>query len=254
MRFRLGFSAPTGLALAAAMACSDAAPDGVATPSALDRGAATANGVIPVGGRPFGKTYSQWSAAWWQWAYGVRVPVNPLLDTTGASCGAGQRGPVWFLAGVFNVTGTAVRNQCVVPAGKAIFFPVLNAECSNVEGNGSSPDVLRSCARGLMDLAEHLSAEVDSVPITPLAPFRVQSPPFGFTLPENNLLQLFGFQAPAGRCLGGTNPCQPYLSVGDGTYVMLSPLRAGAHIVHFHGEIPSFAFTLEVTYYLRVQS
>lgn len=95
-------------------------------------------GVLPVESRAFGRSYGEWSAAWWQWAYGIPVPVNPLFDETGARCGTGQSGKVWFLAGVFNASGTAVRNDCEVPTGTALFVPILNGECSNVEGNGTT--------------------------------------------------------------------------------------------------------------------
>jgi len=41
-------------------------------------------------------------------------------------------------------------------------------------------------------------------------------------------------------------------AVNDGYYVMLVPLAAGKHMVHFHGEVPSFDFSLDVTYHLTV--
>ncbi|MCK7502716.1 MAG: hypothetical protein MZV70_00525 [Desulfobacterales bacterium] len=74
-------------------------------------------------------TYGEWSAKWWQWAYSLPVDQNPFFDENG-SCTNGANGPVgpvWFLTGVINVSGTAVRN-CTVPAGKALFFPIINAE------------------------------------------------------------------------------------------------------------------------------
>jgi hypothetical protein len=236
--------------LALAAACSET----TAPPTALNTALSGLRGakVLPPGSHPYGRTYGEWSAAWWRWAYGIPVPVNPLLDETGAQCGSGQDGPVWFLAGVFNASGTAVRDQCVVPSGKALLIPILNAECSNVEGNGSTADEWRACAQGLIDLADAVSADIDGVPVENVARFRVQSPRFGFALPEDNLLQLFGFTAPPGRCLPGQPPCVPYGSVGDGYYVMASPLSVGTHTIHIHGEIPAFSFVLDVTYHLRV--
>ena len=181
-------------------------------------------GVLPVGSRPYGKTYGQWAGAWWQWAYGIPASTNPLFDETGDNCGTGQQGPVWFLAGVFNASGTAVRDNCVVPAGRALFIPILNAECSNVEGNGASPDALRACVKGIMDGNTDLALELDGRAIEHLETFRVQSPAFSVELPTDNLLALFGYDAPAGRCMPGPGPCVPYLSVADGIHVMLAPL------------------------------
>src|SRR6266487_995127 len=86
----------------------------------------------------YGKTYDEWSAAWWQWALAIPVHAppfsdhinHPLVDLTGAKCGVGQSGPVWFLGGAFFQAGmpalsTIVRNDCSVPSSKALFFPIL---------------------------------------------------------------------------------------------------------------------------------
>ena len=43
--------------------------------------------------------------------------------------------------------------------------------------------------------------------------------------------------------------------VGDGIYIMLAPLAAGEHTVHFHGRLPDFGnFTLDILYHLTVGS
>src|SRR5690242_15482225 len=56
-------------------------------------------GVIPVNASPYGATYGEWSARWWQWAFSLPVDHHPLFDT--ADCSAGQSGPVWFLGASF---------------------------------------------------------------------------------------------------------------------------------------------------------
>ena len=48
----------------------------------------------------FGRTYSEWAAAWWQWALSIPVSVHPLFDH--GDCKTGQSGPVYFLGGSFN--------------------------------------------------------------------------------------------------------------------------------------------------------
>src|SRR6185437_3171085 len=72
-----------------------------------------------------GKSYNQLAVAWWQYVLGQPAATNPLQDTTGAHCATGQTGPVFFLAGTSG-SGTVTR-QCTVPAGKQLFFPLLNA-------------------------------------------------------------------------------------------------------------------------------
>ncbi len=36
-------------------------------------------GVLPPESHPFGKTYGEWSNAWWQWATRYRHPITPCL-------------------------------------------------------------------------------------------------------------------------------------------------------------------------------
>ena len=64
-------------------------------------------------------------------------------------------------------------------------------------------------------------------------------------LPDNNVLESFGVNAP-----GGTS--SP--SVSDGVYLMTTPFSAGQHTIHFHAETPAFHFFLDITYHLNVAS
>jgi hypothetical protein len=143
---------------------------------------------------------------------------------------------VWFLAGT---PGTS-SPRCTVPADKAILFPVINGECSSVEGNGTTDAELRACAQGQMDLVTTLGASVDGVPVD-LGPngsrFRFQSPLFQITWAPNN-----GFNVPPGTGA----------SVADGFWVLLRPLDAGRHEIDFHGAIPAFNFQLDVHYLVTV--
>src|SRR5262249_59099704 len=78
--------------------------------------------ILPPNSHAFGKTYGAWSAAWWQYVLAQPTGSNPLLDSTGAMCATNQSGPVFFLVGASG-PGTENRNNCVVPTGKALFFP-----------------------------------------------------------------------------------------------------------------------------------
>src|SRR5262245_23872896 len=79
-------------------------------------------GVLPVNSSANGRSYGEWSAAWWQWALSIPTTVSPLLDASGVDCAQGQTGHVWFLAGVLNVSGQAERS-CTIPSGMALFLP-----------------------------------------------------------------------------------------------------------------------------------
>ena len=199
----------------------------------------------------FGRTYSEWSAAWQQWALSVPVVHHPLFDN--GDCSVGQSGPVWFLGGKFCAINTPgcgtnhVVRTCSVPRGKALYIPVLNAEWSVLEMNDPKFQIadLRSNAAINMDGAAHLSFQVDGVKIPNLKKdFRVQSTAFVFTLPDDNLFNAVG----EGPYTGGSY----FPGVDDGVYVMLAPLPVGPHTIHFHGSFPVWQFTLDITYYLNV--
>lgn len=93
---------------------------------------------IPPGESVFGMSQGDWGAAWWQWAMSMPISfdevdpiIHPFNDPTGEACGNGQGdGPVFFLAGTWI---GPVERRCKVPAGQALFFPIINVECSTAE-------------------------------------------------------------------------------------------------------------------------
>jgi len=204
----------------------------------------------------FGRTFSEWSAAWEQWAYSIEVAHHPLFDN--GDCSVGQSGPVWFLGGKFCANGascsyTNVIRNCNVPYGKVLYFPVMNGEDSALE-----EDVAENPHN---ELAQQITAMrayedagmspsrvycwIDGAPIPNLQnSFRVQSTAFGFTIPNDNYLK---------AVYGNSNfPAGTYFpAVDDGWYVMLGQLPPGHHIVHFGGNNGGFA--LDITYQLIVQ-
>jgi hypothetical protein len=211
----------------------------------------------------FGQTYKQWSATWIRWAFGMSVHsppftgrvTHPLVDLTGSACGAGQSGPVWYLGGAFFQVGVPndapiVRNRCSVPRGKALFFPMLNATCTAVEGTGNgcgaSLAERQAIVGGLIDLVDPVQVDVDgrSLQIPKGARVGAGGPGYCLTMAPDDLL----------TWIGETNivPGITCDTADDGYYAMLEPLPAGRHVVHFRGEVPSFQFVLDVTYRLRV--
>jgi len=193
---------------------------------------------------------SELTAQWWQWALSIPTSVNPLEDFNGAACMVGQRGPVWFLAGVFN--GSSATRSCSVPEGATLFFPVINSinfNTPNVCGQGSaaiSVKDLRSLSAAFIAGASQLSVSVDGQPVTALEP--VKSIVFDVALPGDNV-----FNAPCGG--PGTVPANIYSpAVDDGIYVLLKPLEGGQHRLRIHAENPSQGFVEDITYLLTVVS
>lgn len=179
------------------------------------------------------------SAEWWQWALSIPASVNPLSfnDPMGSSdyCGVGQHGDVWFLGGRFDGSGSLATRACTIPAGTSIFFPIINAECSTIEGSGMTEEELRTCAIDLIDHVTEVEASVDGVLLKGLNKSRVQSRLFSFSLPPGDMLGLFG------------NSPNPSPSVSDGFWVLLPPLAEGEHEIKFRGvaPFPEFGFTFE---------
>jgi hypothetical protein len=232
-------------------------------------------GVLPINGQVGGLTYGQWSARWWQYAFSL---------TTFDNCPAEPSGQMWFLAGT---TGGSASRSCTVPAGKNIMFPIFNAEQSVVEANvamqqtkgqttctvGTTPipDIngkpikgtgyspLHRCAQAIAQHAlltqqgASLEATVDKQELTNLTHYRAATPPplFPFTAVAGNP---FGVCELVNNCLSGSLTS---MAAADGFWIILTPLKAGKHTIHFAATVPfpeiPFKFTTDVTYNLIVK-
>ena len=187
--------------------------------------------VLPPSSIPYGKTYEEWSALWWQ-------SFLPFTGEQFTNCAIGSSGPVAFLlAGPATCAGS-------VAADKALFFPVATVECSSLEGNGffgGTPEQRRQCAASylpsLFGPGQVLSVEVDDVP---LSSYLATSDDFNFVVtgPDN----VYGITC-------GSYPCTGQAG-GTGYYVMLAPLSPGLHNIH----IQASAFGIDTYYRLSVGS
>jgi hypothetical protein len=202
----------------------------------------------------YGKTDDEWGALWFKWIdelpQKTDACVIPFLDATGKQCGYGQSGDVFFLVGTAG--GKAVRDKCVVPAGKAIFFPILNFTDDN-GGIPASKQVsdadLKGTVQSELDAVpvDKLSASFDGAAIEDLGRFRTKVTQFSYTLgPEPNTYTCAGQS-------GVTGKISP--SYAAGFYVMLAPPDKGSHTLHFAGVSPSSSpeLKVDVTYDLTVQ-
>lgn len=195
--------------------------------------------VLPPLAFPAGKSYGQLAAGWWQWALTQPAATSPLLDTTGANCGKGQSGAVWYLAG--SLDSTPVKRTCTVPYGKTIVFPIVNAgyfAFASDPADQKTEAFLRSQVT-FIEGATNLRAEVDGITVWNPSIYREKSVLFGVTLPADNVYGL-----PAGFRL------EP--SVDEGYYLAVQPLLPGHHSIRFHGEVPG-GFVADVTYDLNVR-
>lgn len=189
-----------------------------------------------------------WPHMWWQFVLSIPSSVNPTTDQTGASCMVGQRGDLWFLVGLdpsgnLAGKGTITRN-CVIPEGKTLFFPVINnfqLNTPGVCGQGAAFGVeeARQNAKTATDGVTSAEATFDG---RALRIRREASKVFDATFPEDNIFQ--------GVCKdAGGFPAGVYSpGIDDGYYAIVSRLKAGAHVLHIHGEEPNS--TQDVVYNL----
>lgn len=196
-------------------------------------------GVFPVGSRPFGASYAEWSARWWQWAFSTPNAAGGPFDAGAINCGVHQAAHVWFLSAPFNATGM-VNRSCTVPSGTALFIPILNVECSDQESPpffGATPQERKACVEQPLFQIGALTATVDGQPLRQLDSYVVTSPDFAFNAVPDN---------PTGVTSSGR-------STSRGAFLMLSPLSAGKHEISFGGTFPEVSFTTSATYDIIVK-
>lgn len=214
--------------------------------------------IAPITSEPYDLTYGEWSAKWWQWALSFPTNTNPMLDTTGQDAALGQSGPVWFLAGTMGAL-PSVERAATVPAGKSLFFPVLNYVVVSTPGDppwndpfldtSVTPPVqypslgayYRALAKANMDAVAGMGCDIDGWHVQDIQAFRCTSPEFMVNMPDGNIWSQYGLA-------GGTyGP-----SVSDGYFLMVAPLAPGPHKIHFQGGASDGSWSVDVIYHLTV--
>lgn len=191
-------------------------------------------GIFRPQSHPYGKSYGEWVAQWWQWVMSIPADRNPLTDTTGEFADESQSGPVWFAAGTF---GNSAERSYTVPEGKALFVPVWNCifgagvfDCDpTVPGVPCVVCDLQEAAAENTEAMELLEVTIDGRPVRNVHRYRAATPgPFAIRYPENSVTGV-----PAGTY---------FPQVGDGYWLMLAPLAKGNHeiVINVRGETPYF--------------
>ncbi len=141
-------------------------------------------------------------------------------------------------------------------------FPILDSWADNLgcpNTNFSTAQLQAFNALNINSIVPgSMSATMDGATVSGLADgnskYRSPSPWFSYTLPADNIGPLFGCDFPA-----GTSP--PSIdghpgATSDGIYLMLAPLSAGSHVIHFGGEfnVPGgLDFIQNINYTIAVQ-
>jgi hypothetical protein len=193
--------------------------------------------VLPPSSLPYGYSYEEWSAKWWQFYMGQSTNHIEWVGNPDISRGPASR--VRFLNGS-PVTTTETR-QVTIPAETPLFFAILgfvadNTACPVTAFTTNGPDIIAAeAAGGWSGAATLTTCTIDGVPVAGMDEptntiYNVVSPSFSYTTAEfGNVLGLVEGE-----------PCIPggltiYPAVADGVYLMLSPLSPGKHTIHFVG-------------------
>ena len=193
--------------------------------------------VFPPHANPYGRTYGEWSALFWQSL--LAGPFDP------DACSIGQSDNVLFLSATAGGLG---EFACDVPSGTALLLTVLTGafwcpdDCQpNACAPGGTIAELRACAASGFDIATVLECEVDGDPVENILSYRAESPVFSGVIGPSNP---FGF------------PPHPYgPAVADGIWIMVRPLSPGEHTIHFRavlGPIEEPVFETESTHHITV--
>lgn len=181
-----------------------------------------------------GKSLGQWAAEWVKWLYKTPASQNAVTDKTGSKAYTNQPNDAFFLAGTLD--GSKVSRKVTVPAGKPLFFPVVNSFWINIDkaipGVQETPDPpfdsnLAGIKANLDATFKGITssfATVDGNPVYGMSTHRETYYGSGFpvTFASKNV-----FGLPAGS-LGKK-------SMTTGIYLMIKPLSVGTHTIHFGG-------------------
>ena len=163
------------------------------------------------------------TATWWKKI--VKISGDSL-----GRCDVGT-GKILFLAGT---AGGSTERDCMTDK-KVFLVPLINVECSTVEGNGTTFGALSACAKGFADDFTDLTLVVDGQSFDG---FRVQAK---------------GQFTPVAGNSFGIPPTNNSKFAADGYWALIT-LTPGEHTLTFGGSYPPFGFTTEVTYNLTVQN
>jgi len=208
--------------------------------------------VIPPSDLPYGLSYEEWSAKWWQWYMGLAT--NQIENVGSPDICSGPGCHVRFLYGAPGTT-TATRHVVIGP-DTSLFFPILGFIADNtacpVSDFGTYTDAqLAAELTGAWSEVSVTTCTIDGVavgglvnPVTSI--YNIVSPPFSYTIAKkDSIISLVEGE----DCIPGGMTIYP--AVAEGAYLMLAPLKPGKHTIAFvgiYGPVSAPNLKLDITY------
>jgi hypothetical protein len=218
-----------------------------------------------VNSSPYGISYKNWTAKWAAWQDGIPNSYNwnfkntPGVNYVPKDCSYMQdpSSPVFFLPWVGAEQGTYVTVTCIVPHNKAILISVDGgtADYSDPSVKTKTPSELNRLVTSSNIYPNEFKTTLDghSLDLINDEAHKVTSDLFNLTLPKDNV-----WGEPEG----------PDKAITQGWWLMLKPLSAGEHTVHYNtgygnsksnpakippGQGNAAPYIQDVTYHLTVK-
>jgi len=168
--------------------------------------------IYPIDSKPYGYSYGEWGARWWQWLFSIPRSKNPAFDPDGSNSNINQNNRnVFFLCQTYQERIYSIPNRTVtIPTQRSIFMPIINW-VSVLHVDGETDNELAKVAKQRMDIVSNLEITINGRTIRDgLEGYRAQSPVFEIALPEDNIISL---------------PPGITRAVSDGYWLFIKPLN-----------------------------
>lgn len=209
---------------------------------------------------PYGATYSEWLARYWQWHLSLPRQGHPR---EGGDCRLGQWGDVWFLT--TGHSGQVEWRECAIPQGVSVYFvlhslllmprPDCGSSCLASEESPAAwydalADNLEQAAARIAGSSLLLELEGAQRDIGDDYFWQTNEPFFSDTVADDPYFPCAG---PISRGVCGWAAEEPRPFAALAYAVMLRPLPRGEHLIRFGASNEQRDWSTDVNYLLTVE-